>query len=123
MTKKLKYLLLLALVLVLVILVSEGLAVYFSVKSKPTVTKTQDFTNTIAKLGQEEEFTIGKDGKIFYENKAGDLPKISYRISVPGHIYSAKWQDLKVGDSVNLAISYDDKGRPQYRTLVIYHNQ
>lgn len=123
MTKKLRYLLFLALALVLVILVSEGLAVYRAVKPEPTATKTQEFTNTIAKLGQEEEFTIGKDDKIFYENTAGQLPKVTYQISVPGRVYGAKWQDLKIGDNVNLTITYDDRGQPKYRTLLIYRNQ
>jgi len=125
-----KRLSLLILALLIVIFLMESRIIYHVIQSKIPATKTREssnnvvksrqFTDTIIELGQEEEFTIGRNGDIIYKNKATDVPKVIYRISVPRHLYSAKWQDLRVGDKVNLTITYDDQGRPQYRTLFIY---
>ncbi len=120
MSKRLKYLLLSAAILLAIILAAESMVFYRAVKPKPGPPKTQTFTNTIMKLGQEDEFTIGKDEKIFYENQASTLPKINYRISIPGKVLAGSWLDLKVGDNVNLVITYDDQGNPTDRTLIIY---
>ncbi|MFH0863486.1 MAG: hypothetical protein V1858_00140 [Candidatus Gottesmanbacteria bacterium] len=115
--QKLKKILSITLAIVILFLVTEGLWLFK--ESRKSSLKTTNLGTTITKLGKVEEFTLGRDGTNFYENTATSSPKIEYRISSPGKVTLGHWQDLKVGDKVNLTTTYE-KGKVKEKFLYIY---
>lgn len=125
--KKLKYL---AGIFLVVIALAVGGAILLKPKTEtspppetPKIISPQEFVGTVKSLGGEEEFTLEKEGEIVFQNKAGDEPRMRYRISYPGKMVGARWSDLKLEDRAVLNIYYDDSGQIESRILRIYREQ
>ena len=88
---------------------------------KNSASKAINFSGQVTSFGGKDEFTITKDGKDVFSAKASDQPPMQYRLSMPRRVSGATWQDLKLGDNVNLVLSYDSTGKViKYRVLYIY---
>jgi len=89
----------------------------------PKIISPQEFSGIVKSLGGEEEFSLEKEGEIVFQNKAGDEPKIRYRISYPGKMVLGRWKDLKLEDKAVLTISYGPTGQIESRVLRVYREQ
>lgn len=124
LTKKVKYILGIALIILALGLVAGGKLFWEKTKlEKSPASKSSEIVGTIISLGEENEFSLEKDGEIIFQNKAGDEPKIQYRISSPGKVVTGHWRDLELRDNVILIIYYDPDGQIESRILRIYRTE
>ena len=124
LTGRLKYILGISLLIIILVLVVGGKFFWEKTKlEKSPFSPPSEIIGIIKTLGSEDEFTIEKDGEIVFQNKAGDEPKIKYRMSYPGRVVPARWSDLELKDRVSLETYYDTAGQIEYQILRIFREE